>query len=619
MANYRSFSCLAKGYSHRDGCCQDFSGFYDDDGSLQIAVISDGHGDKSCFRSDVGSRIAVEVAIANLKKFAAGILEQGWQDRLTEEDDPETQALMYQLKASIVADWYNKVDQHLRECPLTEEDLSRPHRHNDTYRRGKNLHHIYGCTLIAAMRVEERLVVLHVGDGRCVVLHANGEVNQPVPWDNQCIGNVTTSMCHEDAHLRCRHYVQDLTKHPILACFVTSDGIEDSFEVLENLNGLDAYFCNVTSRLAREGIAAVEEQMKEELPYISQYGSQDDMSFGAIVDPEGIKDLAESLSLRYEMYKFQREADAARRKLSSMQRKMEFLRDNVSKAEQQLAEARRERDLAEKALAYAERDLEGFNRRAGSILGPLWKKDPEEQTQTHAEQTPEREIREGGWYVDAEWEPAKEEIHVPGGFEEQLQEYAKKFVVRVIALRKNAKQNRDDCQERKERSIRSLEEAEARLERARKELADYSETRQSYVDQHQSAMDHVTTLKRKMDGIPVEQEEQEPVEVTEEAPAPEETKEPEPIAEEIPASDGEEAPALPGEEEPAAQEEAPPAEEEAPPAEEEAPPAEEEAPPAEEWGVDPEESDWESPRATACETPELPDASEEDPGEDPGF
>ena len=446
MANYQAFSCRCRGYSHRDGVCQDFSGFFEEpEGSLRIAVVSDGHGDKSCFRSDVGSRMAVETALEDLKIFARDLRRQGWVSRLGEKKARE--ALMARLKGCIVADWYDRVESHLRENPLTKEDLDREHRRSELYRRGKSLHNIYGCTLIAAMIVDGWLVVLHVGDGRCVVLHADGTADQPVPWDDQCVGNVTTSLCHSDAHLRCRHYVCSLEADPIAACFVTTDGIEDCFSDLPEQNGLCAYFCDVASRLAREGIGELEKEMEEELPALSQYGSQDDMSFSALVDLEALQGMQGKLDRVFETYKCLLEAGNARKKLNSMQRKMDYLRSNVAQAERLAEEAGIQSAAAEEALLEAEREL-------------AW------ETESFEER-----------------------------FSRKLQEAEEKISAWLNSLLQGARQKLESCRRRQEESLRSREEAEEKLEKARQALADYSAQRQSWVDQLNAAEARIAALR----------------------------------------------------------------------------------------------------------------------------
>lgn len=542
MRNYQAFCCRETGASHKDGVCQDYAGFHSDDGAIRIAVVSDGHGDKSCFRSDVGSRFAVEVAISHMRTFAEEILRRGWKEYLLDEEDKQ-QVLMRQLKRSILAAWNDRVREHLRRNPLTAEDYAREHRYVEEYKKGIHLTNIYGCTLIAAMFVEETLVVLHVGDGRCVIVHDDGTVDQPVPWDAHCVGNRTTSMCHESAAERCRHYIPK-QGDTIAACFVTTDGIEDCFDVLPQVNGVNAYFSLLAVRIAREGIPAIEAQMKEELVYMTTNGSRDDMSFGALLDVSAILPMAEKLEPPFEMYQCMMRANRAEKKLGSMQRKLETLRKNVLAAEQRLAEATREYAMAEEALALARRDNAECSRTAGKILDTPWEFAVEEQEDL-------------GWnasQIGVKWE--------------QFLTWLKGHVGRM-------KQKEADCGEYREKTCQDLADAETRLDRARKELAEYSATYQGHADRKREAMERLEYLRRKAAGEAVEEAPVVPV-TEEETPAV-------PVTEaEVPA-----VPVLP----------------------EETPGETAEAPM-------PEESDWESPKATLpVEAAPEAETPEEHPGE----
>jgi hypothetical protein len=85
------------------------------------------------------------------------------------------------------------------ENPLTLDERAKCDRYLDRYDRGEKLEHIYGTTLIAGLLTDKYLLLLQQGDGRCDVFDANGEVSQPIPWDDKCFANVTTSLCEDDA------------------------------------------------------------------------------------------------------------------------------------------------------------------------------------------------------------------------------------------------------------------------------------------------------------------------------------------------------------------------------------------------------------------------------------
>lgn len=323
MAQYGTFNCTTIGYSHiQKGIgCEDYSARLDD-GDIHIAVVSDGHGDKACFRSHLGSEWVTKIAVENLHAFAKNIQQQGWESRLFQ--GKERERMVRQLIRSIVGGWNLKILQDLQDNPITEEEYALSGSWTDLYRSGQELPHIYGCTLIAALVTDRYLLVLHQGDGRCVIVHQDGTADQPVPWDDRCQGNVSTSMCHEDTITACRYYLADLKRDQIVACYACSDGIEDS---LEDQDAVNAFFCNITSVYAQDGGEALEQNLLEFLPQMSQSGSADDMSIAGIVDLQSAKLHAERLELIYLLHASQAEYRRASGKVNSMQRKNDHLKD----------------------------------------------------------------------------------------------------------------------------------------------------------------------------------------------------------------------------------------------------------------------------------------------------
>ena len=60
--------------------CQDYSLKVDTD-SLQMIVVCDGHGSKTYVRSDVGSRLAAEIAKKNILKFVDNMTPLLFKDK----------------------------------------------------------------------------------------------------------------------------------------------------------------------------------------------------------------------------------------------------------------------------------------------------------------------------------------------------------------------------------------------------------------------------------------------------------------------------------------------------------------------------------------------------------
>ena len=211
MGSFYAFNTTVEGYLHQkknisreDISCEDASESYsDENGRFQIAVVADGHGDPVCMRSAAGSRRAVEIAVECLKEFAKSVTEEESSEEYESIAKQLTvgktgKRVMQQLTNTIISRWHSFVDADLCENPLTQEEKEKAGRYAEVYRRGDRLAHAYGTTLIAALRTPDFLMLLQQGDGRCDVFAEDGTVSQPIPWDDRCHENVTTSLCDED-------------------------------------------------------------------------------------------------------------------------------------------------------------------------------------------------------------------------------------------------------------------------------------------------------------------------------------------------------------------------------------------------------------------------------------
>ena len=74
------------------------------------------------------------------------------------------------------------------------------------YENGKDLHSAYGATLIGAIITDSYWFGIHIGDGKCVSFSSEGEASEPIPWDEMCYNNVTTSICSPSAVSEFRYF-----------------------------------------------------------------------------------------------------------------------------------------------------------------------------------------------------------------------------------------------------------------------------------------------------------------------------------------------------------------------------------------------------------------------------
>ncbi len=238
-----------------------------------LAAVADGHGGDQYLRSDTGSRFAVQAARECMTDSA--VLHA------LKTVDKGRESIIAQLKRSIVGRWNTLITEHLNENPFADEELSEiPQKYADRYRAGESPETAYGSTLIAVLWTESFLLVLQIGDGSCIILSDESELSQPVPADEKCFLNMTTSLCDADAVHEIRHYYSANLPAAVL---VGTDGIDDCFAGEEKLYSF--YRVILSSFLEKDEDVAITE-LTDYLPRMSEKGSGDDISIGMILDRE---------------------------------------------------------------------------------------------------------------------------------------------------------------------------------------------------------------------------------------------------------------------------------------------------------------------------------------------
>ena len=340
MGQIISFHKTAHGYSHIhwDQPCEDASAsFCDESGRYFIAAVSDGHGQARSFRSAVGSRVAVDVAVACLKEAAEGILSAKEEEALFYRElleSPRDRILrVRQLTDTIISRWYAGIRADHAENPPTAQELGEFAQY---YEDPKRIPEIYGATLIAALRLPGCLLLLHQGDGRCDVFYEDGSVDQPIPWDERCQGHYCSSLCEESAYEAVRHCVIDLSRTPVAACYLGSDGVEDAYRDQE---GTHIFYKHLSCLLTEKTPAEFDAWLEEFLPefsasgFCSSSGSLDDVSVAGIVDIDAIRLWKEAFSAQIRRFELEEQLIYKDKAHKSMFRKHAFLEEQLQKAE----------------------------------------------------------------------------------------------------------------------------------------------------------------------------------------------------------------------------------------------------------------------------------------------
>lgn len=276
MTDYRAFHLTVIGASHiKNGMvCQDCSQSCEKT-ECRLVVVCDGHGGADYFRSDRGSKLA---AVAFMDCMENPDLIAALSAAATEK---QRQSRMEQLIKSIIARWNSLVEQDMRQYPFDEDELSGvSEKARRRYEAGERLQAAYGTTLIGAVLADDFWLGLQIGDGKCVAVSETGEFTQPIPWDEECFLNVTTSLCDENAAKEFRFC---FSRTLPAAVFIGSDGIDDCFAGDERL--YDFYRVTLKSFAETDEETAIA-QLNEYLPTLSEKGSGDDMSVGILVNTD---------------------------------------------------------------------------------------------------------------------------------------------------------------------------------------------------------------------------------------------------------------------------------------------------------------------------------------------
>lgn len=284
---YELFCQFVRGYKHilKDIPCEDYGAKKETD-SAKIFVVSDGHGDPQLIRTNRGSKIICDVVSEELSVFEKQIADSGWEYKLFDEEEREL--LIRQLIRSIMAKWTDRTYRDTEQDSFSEEELANSPKYASNLKKNIDVEVMYGATMIAALMTDQYLLLLQQGDGRCDVFDCNGKVSQPIPWDDRCFANVTTSLCDPDVIESCRYHVIDLKENPIIACVAGSDGVEDSFP--ESMEKTHAYYRKLLKYACDHGVDELEDYLKDELSSLSKYyPGADDVTVCGIVDVDRVR------------------------------------------------------------------------------------------------------------------------------------------------------------------------------------------------------------------------------------------------------------------------------------------------------------------------------------------
>ena len=164
------------------------------------------------------------------------------------------------------------------EDPFTMEELECVNpQMRFRYAIGEKIEYAYGTTMLVNVITDDFWFGIHIGDGECVTVDFNDSFSHPIPHDDNCVYNFTTSICDRKAIYNMRHHFStELPK----ALFIASDGVDNCFVSNDKLH--DFYSMIIKSFGDMDESFAILELL-DYLPKMSQKGSGDDISLAVIL------------------------------------------------------------------------------------------------------------------------------------------------------------------------------------------------------------------------------------------------------------------------------------------------------------------------------------------------
>lgn len=373
-------SIFRQGASHikKNLVCQDCATTAVTDDGTVILALSDGHGSERYFRSDDGSRIAVEVAVGAAKEFLshfnpgmmlgaddsasyirAGVPYDALPDGPGMLPSPEMARLFGHFARAIILRWHRAIISHWNENPVDFGKLS-PAINRYYIEDGRldesKIPKAYGCTLMLAVRAAGFWFAMHIGDGKIIAFRVDGTAWEPVPWDKACFTTTTTSLCELDEKRTRLAYGTDMDD--VAALFLGSDGMDDSFPDIAGLES--TYGINFIRRMVVSGLDLNENSYLERLlDYISHNFSGDDMSVAYWVDSESLSGMIPGI-LKAEVGRLVRMIADCDTRIERIHRDILRNDESLERIGKDFAKLKEGRSLLENIIAYIRSLSEDF-------------------------------------------------------------------------------------------------------------------------------------------------------------------------------------------------------------------------------------------------------------------
>jgi hypothetical protein len=275
---WTALSASVRGASHEQGGLgnQDAVRMKNPSGGddVLLLAVADGHGSARSFRSHLGSAMAAECALRELRRFIRRL-------------GPEAPLSRVRMQAKtrwpkqLIAAWKSAVRSHIAANPFSAMDFAAFPEPPPKLVAGRELpitaYLAYGATLLALAVTPRYIFYSQLGDGDILTVQADGTVARPLPRRHEFMANQTVSLCSHHAPEEFQVRVNALRGAAPALIMLSTDGYANCFGDDEGFFKVGADFL---SYLRAEGAAFVHEKLETWLRQSSQDGSGDDITVG---------------------------------------------------------------------------------------------------------------------------------------------------------------------------------------------------------------------------------------------------------------------------------------------------------------------------------------------------
>jgi len=260
-SSVQGYSHILKGIPNQDAFCVEQTD------ALKLAIIADGHGSKTCFRSQTGAAFAVDEA----RGLILESLAHGGADLL---HDPQ------KLFKQLLRRWAIRILKHLKGFPFHKDEIAllSPLQRKTI---GKNALIAYGSTLNMVLFFGGKLYIWKVGDGAIIIREGDGTPVKEL-LDRHWFGVETLSLSTCNPAKDVDFMILSTEPTELLMC---SDGYKNAFRSDGDFHKALVDF----SELYRTKAAGyIEEKVEDWLMETSRMGSGDDITLILFLR-EGVK------------------------------------------------------------------------------------------------------------------------------------------------------------------------------------------------------------------------------------------------------------------------------------------------------------------------------------------